>query len=85
MRHSEGHVSHEIQHGIATIEFFHPSSNSLPSAILTDLAKTINDIGLDHRVKVVVLRSGINPTVVDQTLGLGGRKVFSIVCEALTI
>ena len=57
MRHSEGHVSHEIQHGIATIEFFHPSSNSLPAAILTDLAKTINDIGIDNRVKVIVLRS----------------------------
>ncbi len=57
MRHSEGHVSHEIEHGIATIEFFHPSSNSLPAAILADLAKTINDIGIDHRVKVIILRS----------------------------
>lgn len=57
MRHAEGYVNHEIEHGIATIEFFHPSSNSLPSAILTDLAKTINDIGIDNRVKVIVLRS----------------------------
>jgi len=57
MRHTEGHVTAEIQHGIATIEFFHPSSNSLPAAILTDLAKTINDIGIDNRVKVIVLRS----------------------------
>lgn len=57
MRHAEGYVSHEIEHGIATIEFFHPSSNALPAAILTDLAKTINDIGIDNRVKVIVLRS----------------------------
>lgn len=57
MQHSEGYVNHEIEHGIATIEFFHPASNSLPSAILTDLAKTINDIGIDNRVKVIVLRS----------------------------
>ena len=57
MRHTEGHVTAEIQHGIATIEFFHPSSNALPAAILTDLAKTINDIGIDNRVKVIVLRS----------------------------
>ncbi len=57
MKHSEGHVTHEIEHGIATIEFFHPSSNALPSAILTDLAKTINDVGIDNRVKVIVLRS----------------------------
>jgi methylglutaconyl-CoA hydratase len=57
MRHPEGYVNHVIEHGIATIEFFHPSSNALPAAILTDLAKTINDIGIDNRVKVLVLRS----------------------------
>ncbi len=57
MNHPEGYVSHEIEHGIATIEFFHPSSNSLPAAILNDLAKTINDIGIDNRVKVIILRS----------------------------
>jgi methylglutaconyl-CoA hydratase len=57
MNHTEGYVSHEIEHGIATIEFFHPAGNSLPGAILTDLAKTINDVGLDNRVNVIVLRS----------------------------
>ena len=57
MRHKEGYVNHEIEHGIATIEFFHPSSNALPAVILTDLAKTINDIGIDNRVRVIVLRS----------------------------
>ena len=57
MRHTEGYVTHEIEHGIATIEFFHPSSNSLPAAILNDLAKTINDVGIDNRVKVIILRS----------------------------
>lgn len=58
MKHTEGYVSHEIEHGIATVEFFHPSSNSLPAAILSDLAKTINDMGTDDRVHVIVLRSG---------------------------
>lgn len=53
----EGFVRYEIEHGIATIEFFHPASNSLPGAILTQLAQTINDIGIDERVKVIVLRS----------------------------
>jgi len=57
MKHTEGYVNHEIEHGIATIEFFHPASNSLPAAILADLAKTINHIGIDNRVKVIVLRS----------------------------
>lgn len=58
MQHKEGHVSYTLDHGIATIEFYHPSSNALPAAILTDLAKTINDIGIDDRVKVIVLKSG---------------------------
>jgi methylglutaconyl-CoA hydratase len=57
MQHKDGHVSHSIEHGIATIEFFHPASNSLPAAILNDLAKTINDIGIDDRVKVIILKS----------------------------
>lgn len=58
MQHKEGYVRHEIDHGIATIEFFHPASNSLPAAVLNDLAKTINDIGIDDRVKVIILKSG---------------------------
>lgn len=57
MQHPEGYVRSEIEHGIATIEFFHPASNSLPGAILSDLAKTINDIGIDDRVKVIILKS----------------------------
>ena len=52
-----GYVHHKVEHGIATIEFFHPSSNSLPAAILRDLARTINDIGIDDRVKVIILKS----------------------------
>jgi len=57
MQHAEGYVRTETDHGIATIEFFHPASNSLPGAILTDLAKTINDLGIDDRVKVIILKS----------------------------
>src|SRR5690606_2487607 len=57
MQHSEGHVHAEIEQGIATIEFYHPASNSLPGAILSDLAKSINDLGIDDRVKVIILKS----------------------------
>jgi methylglutaconyl-CoA hydratase len=57
MQHPDGYVRSEIEHGIATIEFYHPSSNALPGAILADLAHTINDIGIDNRVKVIILRS----------------------------
>jgi methylglutaconyl-CoA hydratase len=53
-----GQVLHEIDtKGIATIEFGHPMSNSLPGKILEELAKTITDIGNQNNVKVIVLKS----------------------------
>ncbi|MEO0472207.1 MAG: enoyl-CoA hydratase/isomerase family protein [Bacteroidota bacterium] len=47
-----------VNDGIATIEFFHPRSNSLPGDILTNLANTIRSCGNDEGVKVIILRSG---------------------------
>src|SRR5690554_3982605 len=46
------------ENGLATIEFFHPKHNSLPSDILKKLADTITAAGEDEEVKVIVLRSG---------------------------
>lgn len=53
----EGYVNSKVQNGIGEIEFYHPASNSLPSDILNDLAHAINDIGIDVRVNVIVLKS----------------------------
>jgi methylglutaconyl-CoA hydratase len=53
----EGHVKVEREHGIATIEFFHPQSNSLPGQLLHTLAKDIHSEGLNHSTKVIILRS----------------------------
>jgi len=54
---TNGYVTTELDHGIATIEFYHPASNSLPAKILLDLAAAIDKAGQDERVKVIVLRS----------------------------
>lgn len=55
---NQGHVKHEVNDkGIATIEFGHPLSNSLPSKILAKLAKTITDVGNMSNVKVIILKS----------------------------
>lgn len=54
----EGHIKVEREHGIATIEFFHPQSNSLPGALLHALAKDIHSEGLNKDTKVIILRSG---------------------------
>lgn len=53
----EGYVKVEREHGIATIEFFHPQSNSLPGKILEALAKDIHSEGLNETTKVIILRS----------------------------
>jgi methylglutaconyl-CoA hydratase len=55
---SAGYVtSHIDHHGVNTIEFFHPQSNSLPGNLLEELAQTIHGAGNDEDTKVIVLRS----------------------------
>lgn len=54
----EAYVIQNIQNNIATIEFFHPEQNSLPSAILAQLANTITEVGNKKEVKVIILKSG---------------------------
>uniref|UniRef100_UPI00404BA334 enoyl-CoA hydratase/isomerase family protein n=1 Tax=Gelidibacter sp. TaxID=2018083 RepID=UPI00404BA334 len=52
------YVKQDIKNNIATIEFFHPEHNSLPSDILSKLAKTITEVGNNNDVKVIILKSG---------------------------
>lgn len=54
----DGYVKVEREHGIATIEFFHPQSNSLPGKLLDTLAKDIHSEGLNPDTRVIILRSG---------------------------
>ncbi len=53
----QGSVEFLINNGIATIEFFHPMSNSLPGKILNKLANTITEVGNKDDVKVIILKS----------------------------
>ena len=55
---SEAYVKSHIEHGINTIEFFHPQSNSLPAQILAALAKEIHYAGTHEETKVIILKSG---------------------------
>lgn len=54
---TQGYVQSEIADGLATIEFFHPLSNSLPSKLLAELADSITAAGANDAVKVILLRS----------------------------
>ncbi len=54
---NEGHVEFHLNNGIATIEFYHPMSNSLPSYMLGELASTITNTGQNSMVNVIILKS----------------------------
>lgn len=53
----EAYVKSHIEHGINTIEFFHPQSNSLPGKILDELAREIHFAGTHDDTKVIILKS----------------------------
>jgi methylglutaconyl-CoA hydratase len=59
---TEAYVKSHIEHGINTIEFFHPQSNSLPAKILEELAKEIHFGGTHDETKVIILKSAGDKT-----------------------
>ena len=52
-----GTVRYQVLEGVATVRFGHPKSNSLPGALLAQLASAVTRAGADPDVRVVVLRS----------------------------
>lgn len=54
---SNGSLYTHIQGAIATIEFFHPASNSMPSELLQRLATAFTDLSNNDAVRVIILKS----------------------------
>lgn len=54
----DGYVRTHVADGIGRIEFFHPKSNSLPGAVLRELAATVTAVSQQSDVRVLVLQSG---------------------------
>ncbi len=54
----EGTVSVSAAGGVGTVTFFHPKGNSLPGALLGQLAREVTALGANPAVRVIVLRSG---------------------------
>ena len=52
-----GTVTTSYENGVATISFFHPQSNSLPGALLRELAQTIDLVSANPEARVIVLKS----------------------------
>ena len=59
---AQGHINTTIENKIATIEFFHPSHNSLPGKLLQQLEQAIYDAGSNDEVILIVLKSAGNRT-----------------------
>jgi methylglutaconyl-CoA hydratase len=53
-----GTVTTQVEGGVGRIEFYHPKGNSLPGALLRELAATIARVSADSAVRVILLRSG---------------------------
>ncbi|MEO9023104.1 MAG: enoyl-CoA hydratase/isomerase family protein [Ginsengibacter sp.] len=53
----DGYVQSHTEHGITTIEFFHPQSNSMPGKLLDALAQEIHYAGTTEETKVIILKS----------------------------
>lgn len=53
----KGTITYHCENGIGTVEFYHPKGNSLPGALLRELAETVTKAGEDDNAKVIVLRS----------------------------
>lgn len=53
----QGDVKYSIENGVATVEFHHPLSNSLPGKVLEKLADTITELGSNDNATIIVVRS----------------------------
>ena len=57
IRPDPGTVATRVADGVGSVVFGHPKGNSLPGALLAELAARITALGLDPGVRVIVLRS----------------------------
>lgn len=53
----QGSLYTHVENGIATVEFFHPAGNSLPSNLLDRLVKSFDELSANDEVKVIIFKS----------------------------
>jgi len=79
-RDDKGFVKTEISaHGIAQIIFGHPSHNAFPAKLLKDLAATIDEMGKNKEVRVIILKSSGEKTF---CAGASFDELTRIDCES---
>lgn len=52
-----GTIQTTIENNIATVVFYHPSSNSFPSSLLNQLTNEFNELSSNDAIKVILLQS----------------------------
>jgi methylglutaconyl-CoA hydratase len=55
--HPAGYVERRVTDGIASVRFGHPKGNSLPAAVLRDLAAAIGEVAAHDEVRLIVVSS----------------------------
>lgn len=70
MKTRNGFVKHETQNKIATITFYHPKSNSLPSGLLKEMIKIFTQLSVDENINVIILQSEGDKTFVPAHLSM---------------
>lgn len=56
----QGSITQTTENNICKITFCHPKGNSMPSALLSDLAKAIKEAGQNDNIRCVILTSSGN-------------------------
>lgn len=83
---SNGSLYTNIQNKIATVEFYHPAGNSMPSELLSRLANAFNELSSNKEVNVIIFKSEKDTTFCagasfDELINISnleeGKKFFS--------
>ena len=55
-------IHQDLNNGIATISFYHPEHNSMPSDLLLKLTAILEEAGKNDAIKIIILKSGGDKT-----------------------
>ena len=53
----QGHIISSVNNGVGTLEFYHPSHNSLPGKLLAELEQAIYEMGTNKDAIIILLKS----------------------------
>lgn len=73
------YVKYTVENSIAIVEFFTPQHNSLPAAILKNLAETFTIAASDENTKVIILKSGSSANLPEKETFCAGASFNELI------